>query len=37
MPLLGQAAMLLSFDIVQDAIPEHDEWHTHGRHEIIDG
>ncbi len=21
--------MLLSFDIVQDAIPEHDEWHTH--------
>jgi hypothetical protein len=29
MPLLGKAAMLLSFDIVQDAIPEHDEWHTH--------
>ena len=29
MPLLGQAAMLLSFDVVQDAIPEHDEWHTH--------
>ena len=28
MPLLGQAAMLLLFDIVQDAIPEHDEWHT---------
>lgn len=21
--------MLLLFDIVQDAIPEHDEWHTH--------
>ena len=21
--------MLLSFDIVQDAIPEHDDWHTH--------
>ena len=29
MPLLGKAAMLLSFDVVQDAIPEHDEWHTH--------
>jgi hypothetical protein len=29
MPLLGQAAMLLLFDVVQDAIPEHDEWHTH--------
>ena len=29
MPLLGKAAMLLSFDIVQDAIPEHDDWHTH--------
>lgn len=29
MPLLGQAAMLLSFDIVQKAIPEHDDWHTH--------
>ena len=29
MPLLGQAAMLLSFDVVQEAIPEHDEWHTH--------
>lgn len=27
--LLGKAAMLLSFDIVQDAIPEHDDWHTH--------
>ena len=29
MPLLGQAAMLLLFDVVPDAIPEHDEWHTH--------
>ena len=29
MPLLGQAAMLLSFDVVQEAIPEHDDWHTH--------
>lgn len=26
MPLLGSAAMLLSFDIVP---PEHDDWHTH--------
>ena len=29
MPLLGQAAMLLLFDVIEDAIPEHDEWHTH--------
>ena len=29
MPLLGQAAMLLLFDVEPDAIPEHDEWHTH--------
>ena len=29
MPLLGKAALLLSFDIVQEAIPEHDDWHTH--------
>lgn len=29
MPLLGKAAMLLSFDIVDDAITEHDAWHTH--------
>ena len=29
MPLLGQAAMLLSFDVVADAIDEHDDWHTH--------
>ena len=21
--------MLLLFDVAQDAIPEHDEWHTH--------
>ncbi len=28
MPLLGKAAMLLSFDIAEAAIPEHDEWHT---------
>ena len=29
MPLLGPAAMLLLFDVAQEAIPEHDEWHTH--------
>jgi len=29
MPLLGKAAMLLSFDIAPDAIDEHDDWHTH--------
>lgn len=29
MPLLGQAAMLLSFDVAADAIAEHDDWHTH--------
>jgi hypothetical protein len=29
MPLLGSAAMLLSFDVVPEAIPEHDDWHTH--------
>lgn len=29
MPLLGQAAMLLSFDIAEDAMSEHDDWHTH--------
>ena len=29
MPLLGQAAMLLTFDVVDDAIVEHDDWHTH--------
>lgn len=29
MPLLGQAAMLLLFDVVEDVIPEHDDWHTH--------
>ncbi len=29
MALLGKAAMLLSFDIAQPAIVEHDDWHTH--------
>lgn len=29
MPLLGSAAMLLSFDIAAEAIAEHDRWHTH--------
>lgn len=29
MPLLGQAAMLLSFDVAPEAIVEHDDWHTH--------
>jgi len=29
MPLLGSAAMLLSFDIEPGAIDEHDRWHTH--------
>ncbi len=29
MPLLGKAAILLLFDVVEDAIVEHDEWHTH--------
>jgi hypothetical protein len=29
MPLLGSAAMLLSFDVEPDAIEEHDRWHTH--------
>jgi hypothetical protein len=29
MPLLGQAAMLLGFDIDPPAIAEHDDWHTH--------
>ena len=28
MPLLGSAAMLLSFDVTDDAVPEHDRWHT---------
>jgi hypothetical protein len=27
--MLGDAAMLLSFDIVPEAIAEHDDWHTH--------
>lgn len=29
MPLLGSAAMLLSFDVDAEAIEEHDRWHTH--------
>ncbi len=29
MPLLGKAAMLLSFDVSENAIREHDDWHTH--------
>lgn len=29
MPLLGPAALLLSFDIAPEAIAEHDDWHTH--------
>ena len=29
MPLLGQAAMLLSFDMAPEANAEHDDWHTH--------
>jgi len=29
MPLLGKAAILLLFDVAEDAIAEHDEWHTH--------
>ena len=28
MPLLGSAAMLLSFDVEADVIEEHDRWHT---------
>jgi hypothetical protein len=27
--MLGNAAMLLSFDIAPEAIAEHDDWHTH--------
>lgn len=29
MPLLGSAALLLSFDVDAEAIAEHDRWHTH--------
>lgn len=29
MPLLGPAAMLLSFDVDAEAVEEHDRWHTH--------
>ena len=27
--MLGSAAMLLSFDVVPEAVSEHDDWHTH--------
>src|SRR4051794_31425180 len=29
MPLLGPAAMLLSFDLAPEAIAEHDHWHSY--------
>jgi hypothetical protein len=29
MPATANAAMLLMFDVVEEAIPEHDDWHTH--------
>lgn len=29
MSLLGEAAMVLSFDVAPEAIAEHDDWHTH--------
>ena len=29
MTLLGEAAMVLWYDITPDAIAEHDDWHTH--------
>ncbi len=29
MPVLGRAAMLLSFDVTPEAVAEHDDWHTH--------
>jgi hypothetical protein len=29
MPLLGSAAMLLSFDVDAEVVAEHDRWHTH--------
>lgn len=29
MSLLGSAAMLLGFDVVPEAMAEHDRWHTH--------
>lgn len=29
MPLLGSVAMLLGFDVVPEAMAEHDRWHTH--------
>ena len=27
--MLGPAALLLTFDVATEAIPEHDDWHTH--------
>ena len=29
MPLLGSAALLLSFDVLPEHVAEHDRWHTH--------
>lgn len=29
MSMLGQAAMLLTFDVAPEAVAEHDDWHTH--------
>ena len=29
MPLLGKAALLLTFNVEEAAIAEHDDWHTH--------
>lgn len=29
MPLLGKAAMLLTFNIEEEVVAEHDHWHTH--------
>ena len=29
MPLLGNAAMLLGFDVAAEAVDDHDDWHTH--------
>ena len=29
MPLLGQAAILLSFDVAPETIAEHDDWHAY--------
>ena len=29
MALCGDGAMLLIYDIVADAVDDHDDWHTH--------